>query len=109
MSLTTSRGPLSAQPGGRFSAPVPSPLVYAEPFYRRVRGITGGRTVVDSERVLLVHRQGSPPIYSFPAQDVKAAISRPEPDLAGYVHVAWNAVEEWYEEDERMFGHPRNP
>ena len=58
MSLTTGRGPLSRNRAGRFSAPVPDGVVYVEPFRRRVRGVTGDRTLVDSERALLVHRAG---------------------------------------------------
>ena len=109
MSLTTGRGPLAASPAGRFSAPLPGPLTYVEPFRRRVRGLAGGRTVVDSERVLLVHRPGQPPTYAFPAADVSEVKSEPEPAAAGYVRVPWDAVDEWYEEEERMLGHPRNP
>ncbi len=109
MSLTTGRGPLSARPAGRFSVPIPSPVDYVEPFRRRVRGRVAGRTVIDSEQVLLVHRPGQPPTYAFPEKDVVAEAARPEPIAAGYVHVPWDAVEEWYEEDERVFGHARNP
>ena len=29
--------------------------------------------------------------------------------LAGYAHVEWNAVDAWFEEDEQVFVHPRNP
>ena len=75
MSLTTGRGPLSARPAGRFTAPVPAQVAYIEPFRRRVRAVAGGRTVVDSERVLLVHRQGRAPTYAFPAGDVTGAES----------------------------------
>lgn len=112
MSLTTGRGPLSGKPAGRFSSPVPNHLVYVEPFRRRVRGIVGGHTVVDSERVLLVHRPGEPPTYAFPAADVHEApgvAPEPEPEAPGYVRVPWQAVQAWYEEDERVVGHPRNP
>ena len=109
MSLTTGRGPLAANPAGRFSAALPVPLVYVEPFRRRVRGREAGRTVIDSERVLLVHRQGQPPTYAFPAEDVLDGKSEPEPAADGYVRVPWDAVAEWYEEEEQMLGHPRNP
>ena len=109
MSLSTGRGPLSARPAGRFTAPVPAQVAYIEPFRRRVRGVTGGRTVVDSERVLLVHRQGRPPTYAFPADDATVAEATAEPDAPGYVAVPWDAVDAWFEEDEEVFGHPRNP
>lgn len=108
MSLTTGRGPLSGRPAGRFSAPVPDGVVYVEPFRRRVRGMRAGRAVVDSERAVLVHRPGEPPGYAFPTDDVELA-AEPHPDASGYVRVPWDAVEAWYEEGERVFGHPRNP
>jgi uncharacterized protein (DUF427 family) len=109
VSLTTGRGPLSGNPAGRFSRSLPKPVVYVEPFRRRVRGLIGDRAVIDSERVLLVHRPDQPPAYLFPAGDVRDVDVEPEPTAAGHVHVRWGAVEAWFEEDERVFGHPRNP
>ena len=109
MSLTTGRGPLSKDPAGRFSAPVPPGVVYVEPFQRRVRGVLAGSTVVDSERAVLVHRPGRPPAFAFPAPDVRVASAEPDPDAPGHVRVPWDAVDEWYEEEERVGGHPRNP
>ena len=35
--------------------------------------------------------------------------AQPETDAPGYVTVAWDAVDAWFEEDEQVFGHPRNP
>ena len=109
MSLTSGRGPLSKNPAGRFVPPIASDSVYVEPFRRRVRGITGGRTVVDSERVLLIHRAGAPPAYAFPAADVAEVPSEAEPAAPGHVQVAWDAVEEWFEEEELVRLHARNP
>jgi uncharacterized protein (DUF427 family) len=31
------------------------------------------------------------------------------PFLAGHVALYWNAVDEWFAEDEQLFGHPRDP
>jgi uncharacterized protein (DUF427 family) len=109
MSLTTGRGPLSAQPAGRFSVPMPSPVAYIEPFRRRVRAVKNGETIIDSEQVLLVHRPGQPPTYALPEGDVAGVPTEPEIDTPGYVTVAWDAVDGWFEEDEEIFGHPRNP
>jgi uncharacterized protein (DUF427 family) len=109
VSLTTGRGPLSARPAGRFNTPMPAPVTYLEPHRRRVRGIKDGGTVIDSEQPLLVHRPGCPPTYAFPASDVEAVPSQPESDAPGYVTVAWDAVDAWFEEGEQVFGHPRNP
>jgi uncharacterized protein (DUF427 family) len=109
VSLTTGRGPLSARPAGRFTSPLPADLAYVEPFRRRVRATRDGDTVVDSEAVLLVHRQGQPPTYAIPEPDVRGVPGRPLPDAPGYVSVDWDAVDAWFEEDEEVHGHPRNP
>jgi uncharacterized protein (DUF427 family) len=110
VSLTTGRGPLSARPAGRFTAPVPAPVTYLEPHRRRVRGMKDGVTLIDSEQALLVHRPGRPPSYAFPTTDVAAGVpAQPEGDAPGYVAVAWDALDAWFEEDEQVLGHPRNP
>ncbi|HEX6394806.1 MAG TPA: DUF427 domain-containing protein [Acidimicrobiales bacterium] len=109
MTLTGARGPLGPKPSGRFVPPVNQPTAYVEPFRRRVRGLVGERPVVDSESVLLVHRPGQAPAFAFPAPDVSVVNSRPLPEVEGYVTVPWDAVEAWYEEEERIEMHPRNP
>lgn len=109
MSLTSGRGPLGHAPAGAFDPPVPSGVTYTEPFHRRVRGCDGDRVLVDSERVVLVHRAGAPPTYAFPSSDVHDIAATDEPALDGYVAVAWDAVPQWFEEDEQVVGHPRNP
>lgn len=109
MSLTSGRGPLGANPAGRFVPPLPTGAVYVEPFRRRVRAVVGARTVVDSEQVLLVHRTGAPPAYAFPPGDVSGVGTEPEPAAPGFVRVRWDDVEEWYEEQEQVFLHARNP
>jgi uncharacterized protein (DUF427 family) len=88
---------------------VPDDVVYVEPFHRRVRGYAGDTIVVDTERALLVHRAGQPPTYAFPAEDVTHPSARPEPEAKGYVHVPWDALDAWFEEEEPVHGHPRNP
>jgi uncharacterized protein (DUF427 family) len=109
VSLSTGRGPLSTNPSGRFSVPVPRDVAYIEPFRRRVRATKDGRTLIDSDQVLLVHRPGRPPAYAFPDGDVQELDSRPEADAPGYVTVAWDSADAWYEEDEQVRGHARNP
>jgi uncharacterized protein (DUF427 family) len=109
VSLTTGRGPLSADPAGRFTHPLPRGLAYLEPFPRRVRAVRHGATIVDSERVLLVHRRGVPPIFAFPVTDVTGVATEAEPLADGYVRVAWDAADAWFEEEEQVFMHPRNP
>jgi uncharacterized protein (DUF427 family) len=88
---------------------VPAPVTYLEPHRRRVRAIKDGVTVIDSEHALLVHRPGCPPTYAFPAGDVDGVPAQPETDAPDHVTVAWDTVDAWFEEDEQVFGHPRNP
>jgi uncharacterized protein (DUF427 family) len=109
MSLTTGRGPFSREPGGRFTVDMPENIVYIEPHRRRVRAKVNGLKVIDSDRVLLVHRPGQPPSYSFPSGDVTRVPFEPDADTPDYVSVPWNAVDSWFEEEEEVFGHPRNP
>ena len=109
MTLTSGRGPLTPDPAGRFVPPLGGRTVYVEPFRRRVTATASGRTVVESERVVLVHRPGEPPAYSFPADDVHDVAVQRTPEVDGYVEVAWDAVDAWFEEGQQVFLHVRNP
>jgi uncharacterized protein (DUF427 family) len=68
-----------------------------------------GYTVIDTEGALLVHRPGHPPIYALPASAVHGVAAQPVPEAPGHVHVPWDAVDSWWEEEEQVLGHPRNP
>ena len=71
MSLVAGRGPLSSDPAGWFSPTLPADVVYVEPHPRRVQAVRDGRTVIDTERALLVHRRNRPLSYAFPADEVR--------------------------------------
>jgi uncharacterized protein (DUF427 family) len=88
---------------------MPENVTYIEPFRRRVRARKGDRTVINTERAVLVHRPGRPPTFAFPAHDVVALPTNDELDAPGHVTVPWAAVDAWFEEEEQIFGHPRNP
>lgn len=109
MSLVAGRGPLSSDPAGRFSPAIPADVVYIEPHPRRVQAIKGGRTVIDTERVLLVHRRGRPLSYVFPAGVVGDLPAEPEPEAPGFVRVPWDAVDTWLEEGRELVHYPPNP
>ena len=109
MSLVAGRGPLSSDPAGRFSPPVPAGLVYVEPHPRRVQAIRDGRVVIDTEHALMVHRQGRPLSYVFPADEVTGLPSEPEPEAPGYVRVPWDGVDTWLEEGRELVHYPPNP
>jgi uncharacterized protein (DUF427 family) len=109
MSLVAGRGPLSSDPAGRFAPPVPAGAVYIEPHPRRVQAFKDGRAVIDTERVLLVHRQGHPLSYLFRSDEVGELPAEPEPHAAGYVQVPWDAVDTWLEEGRKLVHYPPNP
>jgi len=109
MTLVAGRGPLSADPAGRFSPPLPAEVVYIEPHPRRVQAFRDGRVVLDTERALMVHRLGRPLSYVFPADEVAGLPAEPEPEAPGYVHVPWDAVDTWLEEGRELVHYPPNP
>jgi uncharacterized protein (DUF427 family) len=89
------------------------------PSSRWIRGTRDERTVIDTRRALLIWEPGKKvPIYAFPREDVhvvsngkRASDARgfDDPDLDGYVAVPWGSLDHWYEEDEEVFVHPRDP
>jgi uncharacterized protein (DUF427 family) len=85
------------------------------PIARWVRGTRGETTLVDSRRALLVWEPGKKvPAYAFPEEDLQPGTDMEpsgfdDPDLIGYVTIPWDAVEHWYEEEEEVFVHPRDP
>ena len=109
MSLTTGRGPLSPEPIGRFSEPVPRGVVYVEPHRRRVQAVLGGKLVVDTERALVVHRPGRTLTFAFLPDEIGSLPWEEEPEAPGYVAVPWDAVDVWYEEGRRLVHYPPNP
>jgi uncharacterized protein (DUF427 family) len=108
MGLTTGAGPFGERPHGRFDFDHPAEIWYVEPCPRRVRAEKDGVTVADSRGVQLVWQTGKQPQYAFPAGDVAVAAD-PAPGLDGYLTLAWDAVDAWFEEDEQVFVHVRDP
>ncbi len=109
MSLVAGRGPLSQDPAGWFSPPLPADVVYVEPHPRRVQAFRHGQTVIDTERTLMVHRRGHPLSYAFPLDEVGELPSEPVPEAPGYVAVAWDSVDTWLEEGRTLVHYPPNP
>jgi uncharacterized protein (DUF427 family) len=150
MGLTMGTGPFGKQPAGTFNFEPDPPkhhALYLEPSPRRVRGVIGGETVVDSLDVKLLHETGHLPVWYFPRSDVRFDLLEatehtthcpfkgdarywsiraggklaenkvwgyPElindcPDILDHVAFYWDAVDHWYEEDEEVFVHPRDP
>jgi uncharacterized protein (DUF427 family) len=109
MSLNHNRGPLGAHPAGWASPRLPGPVSYVEPHPRRVQAVSEGQVVLDTERVLLVHRPGCTLTYAFPREVVRDLPTEPEPLADGYVRVPWDAVDEWREEGRVLRHYPPNP
>jgi uncharacterized protein (DUF427 family) len=112
------------------SAPAPdsshyprSPVAagHVEPSPRRLRGVLDGETILDTHAALYVWEHPRYPQYYVPVADVdpaalarlgKAARVAEEGDAvapAGTVRIEWGALDAWYEEDEKVFVHPRSP
>lgn len=110
-----------------------------EPCPRRVRGLVGQQVVFDTTRGLYVWEHPRYPQFHIPVADVanqllvapndvakgpnsrdlligddrrpNAATLHPQAagGLAGTLRFEWDALDRWYEEDEEVFVHPRNP
>lgn len=109
MSLVAGSGPLSSQRAGWFVPPLTGAVVFIEPHPRRVQALRAGRIVIDTERALLVHREGSPLSFAFPVGDVGDLPATPEPEAPGFVVVPWDAVDTWIEEGRALVHYPPNP
>ena len=83
MSLTTGRGPLGTDPAGWFSQTVPKGVIFIEPHSRRVQGVVGDKTVIDTEHALLVHRPGQVLSFAFPVDEVGDLPAEPEMEAHG--------------------------
>ena len=109
MSMVTGHGPLSSAPAGRFSPAVAAGTVYVEPHPRRIQAVKDGRTVLDTERALLVHRPDRPLSFAFRVEDVHGLPSKPVAEAPGHVEVLWDAVDTWIEEGRTLVHYPPNP
>jgi uncharacterized protein (DUF427 family) len=89
------------------------------PSARWIRGTRDQETIVDTRRAILVWEPGKKvPIYAFPREDVRLGSGNgaelpargfDDHDLDGYVAIPWDALDHWYEEDEEVFVHARDP
>jgi uncharacterized protein (DUF427 family) len=125
----------------------PPPLTmpgHVAPVARRIRGVLGTQTVLDTTAALYLWEWPYYPQYQIPRADIDSialtvrddarglphgtaqtvdlslgAVSRPDaghlyvsgdnPALVDTVRLQWGALDAWYEEDEQVFVHPRNP
>jgi uncharacterized protein (DUF427 family) len=108
VSLTVGTGPFGRHPEGTLNFEPPDPVVLVQPLHRRVRALKDGAVAVDSDRVVLVYVSGRLPRYGFPPEDVRPGFGHPDRDAEGYVRVNWADADQWFEEDEEVFVHPRD-
>jgi uncharacterized protein (DUF427 family) len=90
--------------------------VRIEPGAKRIRAYLGGEAVADTTSPMLVWEIRYYPAYYFPAADVRTDLLRPEhyeegagEKLRGLIRLEWDAMDAWFEEDEEVFTHPRDP
>ncbi|WP_027007980.1 DUF427 domain-containing protein [Conexibacter woesei] len=89
---------------------------HVAPAPRRVRGYKDGGVVFDTVRALYVWEWPHYPRYAIPADafaagalDALAHRVIDDGPAAGHVLVEWDALDAWFEEDEEIFVHPRDP
>ena len=86
---------------------------------KRVRVVRDGVVVADTLRPKLVWEVPYYPMYwiaevdarldGVPDNLVRHGGEGDEAALAGYVRLDWNGMDHWFEEDEEIFVHPRDP
>ncbi len=82
-----------------------------EPSPKWIRGRIGDRTVVDTRAAQLVWEHEYYPYWYIPTADVHddTLATTTIDELPDHVKVDWSAVEHWFEEDEEVYVHPRDP
>lgn len=94
---------------------------------KRLRAMIGGRYVFDTTTPLLVWDRSHYPTYQVPEADLLADVDeRPDGTVdvtiggrtiagagrtgePGHLVFGWDAFDHWFEEDEEVFVHPRDP
>ncbi|MEM7142777.1 MAG: DUF427 domain-containing protein [Actinomycetota bacterium] len=86
-------------------------IVRIEPAPKWIRGTIGDRTVVDTRKAQLVWEHEYYPWWYVPSADVhdEDLATTSIDELPDHVKVDWSAVDRWFEEDEEVFIHPRDP
>ncbi len=99
---------------GHFPGP-PVEAGHVTPCPRRIRAHDGQRWVLDTTRAFYVwehpwYPQYAVPSHGLPPELVERAREVPDDDrLVDHLVLPFDAAAAWFEEDERVYGHPRNP
>jgi uncharacterized protein (DUF427 family) len=110
---------MNSPPTGQDYPPPAAARGRVEPCPRRIRGYAGTDLVFDTLGARYVWEIPYYPHYYIPVDDVRtefltdASAARIVEDdgagiAAGYVRFEWDSLD-WFEEDEQIFEHPRNP
>jgi uncharacterized protein (DUF427 family) len=90
--------------------------VRTETAAKRIRAYLGGEPVADTVRPILAWEVPYYPTYYIPAEDVRTELleqdsyqKSPHPKLRHAIRLEWDAMDAWFEEDEQVFTHPRDP
>ena len=93
--------------------PVEAPMtaLRIEPTPKWIRGRVGDRTVVDTKAAQLVWEHEYYPYWYIPVSDVHddTVPTSTIDELPGHVKIEFAALDHWYEEDEEVYIHPRDP
>jgi uncharacterized protein (DUF427 family) len=84
----------------------------AVPVYAFPAGDVRRDLLADSESPLSEAHGGGATLWTLTAgaEPVENAAWRyADPDLAGHIALSWESLDRWLEEDEEVFGHPRDP
>jgi uncharacterized protein (DUF427 family) len=85
---------------------------HVEPCPRRIRAVLDGRTVLDTTAACYVWEWPNYPQYYVPIADVHPEVlplGRTTARHPGLVRFRFEQLDAWFEEDEEVFVHPRNP
>ncbi|MEM8921857.1 MAG: DUF427 domain-containing protein [Actinomycetota bacterium] len=82
-----------------------------EPTPKWIRGRIGDRTVVDTKAAQLVWEHEYYPYWYIPTSDVHddTLATTTIDELPDHVKIDWSSVQRWFEEDEEVYVHPRDP
>jgi uncharacterized protein (DUF427 family) len=83
-----------------------------EPTAKRIRAYLGGEVVADTTGALLVWEKPYYPTYYLPLDDLRADVvakGRQHDGVPNHVAFAWDVMDSWFEEDEEVFVHARDP
>ncbi|KAI3615050.1 hypothetical protein WG66_016924 [Moniliophthora roreri] len=112
-------------------------LPHIEPCLKRVRALFGGQFIIDTHKAKLVWEHAYYPFYYFPREEVQdqylqgkktgsdgvemydivvgkhtapqAVTVFTQGKLAGLLKIDFRAMDAWFEEDEQVFVHPKDP